>query len=113
MSFPQILEVALGLILIYYTLGAVVSLITQVVMESLQSRGLALERYLKRLVGDKSIDLTNLPQIKALRPVRYVNWWNVFGAGTEEKKVEKIPVATLVDAFFDLSGLTSKGVMNA
>ncbi len=108
MSFPQIFEVVLGLILVYYVLGAVVSTITQIVTESFETRGAALEKYLRKIAGDKTVDLTNLPQIKALRPIRYANWWNVFGAGTEEKRVEKIPASTLVDAFFDLSGLTCK-----
>jgi hypothetical protein len=54
-----------------------------------------------------------MPQIKGLRPIRYANWWNVFGAGTEEKMVEKIPVRTLVDAFFDLTRLTRKQSLNA
>jgi hypothetical protein len=113
MAFPQILEVALGLILIYYVLGAIVSMITQLVNESLETRGVALEKYLKQIAGEKAIDLTSLPQIKALAPIRYTNWWNVFGAATEEKKVEKIPVETLVDAFFDITGLTNQGSLNA
>ncbi len=113
MAFPQILEVALGLVLIYYVLGAIVSMITQLVNKSLETRGVALEKYLKQIAGEKAIDLTSLPQIKALAPIRYANWWNVFGAGTEEKKVEKIPVDTLVDAFFDITGLTSQGSFNA
>lgn len=109
MTLPQILEVAIGLILIYYILGAFVSLLTQIVTESLETRGIALEKYLKMLAGDMAIDLTNLPQIQALRPIRYAHWWNVLGAGTTAKRIEKIPVETLVDAFFDLSGLTSRG----
>jgi hypothetical protein len=113
MSFPQVLEVALGLILIYYVLGAIVSTVTQTVMESLETRGVALEKYLKRIAGGKTVDLTNLPQIKALRPIRYVRWWSIFGGSTEEKKLERIPVETLVDAFFDLSGLTGRGVVSA
>ncbi len=108
MSFPQVAEVLIGLVLVYYVLGVVVSTITQIINESLETRGLALEQYLRQIAGDKVIDLTNLPQIKALRPIRYANWWNVFGAGTEEKRVEKIPASTLVDAFFDLSGLSCK-----
>ncbi len=108
MSFPQVLEVVVGLVLIYYILGAIVSTITQILNESLETRGLALEKYLRKIVGDKTIDLTNLPQIKALRPIRYANWWNVFGAGVEEKRVEKIPCSTLVSAFFDLTGLSCK-----
>ncbi len=113
MAFPQILEVALGLVLIYYVLGAIVSTMTQIVNESLQTRGVALEKYLKQIAGDRAIDLTQLPQIKALQPIRYSNWWNVFGAATEEKKVERIPVDTLVDAFFDISGLSQQGSLNA
>lgn len=113
MSFPQILEVAIDLVLIYYILGAFVSLITQIVMESLETRGVALERYLKLLAGDMAIELTALPQIQVLRPIRYTRWWNVLGASTSDKKIERIPVETLVDAFFDLTGLTSQGSLNA
>jgi hypothetical protein len=108
MSFPQVLEVALGLIFVYYVMGSIVSTISQIIMESLETRGLVLEKYLKQIAGDKFLDLSEMPQIKALRPVRYAKWWNVFGAGTIEKRVEKIPASTLVDAFFDLSGLTGK-----
>jgi hypothetical protein len=113
MSVPQLFEVAIGLILVYYVLGAIVSTITQILNESLETRGAALEKFLLQIAGDKTVDLTNLPQIKALRPIRYANWWNVFGAGTEEKKVEKIPTGTLVDAFFDVTGLTNKQGLNA
>jgi len=109
MSFPQILEVAIGLIFVYYVMGSIVSTISQMIMESLETRGVALEKYLKMIVGEKYLgDLTNMPQIQSLRPIRFARWWNVFGAGTIEKRVEKIPAATLVDAFFDLSGLTGK-----
>lgn len=108
MSFPQILEVGIGLIFVYYVMGSIVSTICQIIMESLGTRGLALEKYLKQIAGDNFIDLSEMPQIKALRPVRYANWWNVFGAGTIEKRVEKIPASTLVDAFFDITGLTGK-----
>jgi hypothetical protein len=106
MSIPQILEVAVGLIVVYYVLGSIVSLITQMINESLETRGVTLERYLKRIAGDKVIDLTTLPQMKALRPIRFKSWLSVFGAVTEPKKLEKIPVATLVDAYFDMVGLT-------
>jgi len=109
MSFPQILEVAIGLVFVYYVMGSIVSTISQIIMESLETRGLALEKYLKLIVGEKNLsDLTNMPQIKSLRPIRYASWWNVFGSGTVEKRVEKIPASTLVDAFFDLTGLTGK-----
>ena len=113
MSLPQVLEVVIGLVLIYYILGAIVSTFTKMLTELLETRGVALEKYLRQIAGDRSFELTNLPQIRALRPIRYANWWNVFGAGTEAKKVEKIPVSTLVDAFFDLSGLTNKDKLSA
>ncbi|HEX2696073.1 MAG TPA: hypothetical protein VHM28_00090, partial [Anaerolineales bacterium] len=93
-------------------MGSIVSMVSQVIMESVETRGLALEKYLKKIAGDKTVDLTNLPQIKALRPIRYANWWSVFGS-REEKKVEKIPAATLVDGFFDLAGLTGQKDLNA
>jgi hypothetical protein len=113
MSIPQILEVAVGLIVIYYILGSIVSLVTQWINESLESRGKALQQYLVKIVGDKKIeDLKNLPQLQALRPIRYKGFLSVFGSATEPKMVEKIPVATLVDAFFDLSGLTAKKEMD-
>ena len=108
MSIPQILEVAIGLIVIYYVLGSLVSLVTQWINEALETRGAALEHYLKKIAGEKVMDLTHLPQMKALRPIRYKNWLSVFGAGTEPKKLEKVPVSTLVDAYFDLIGLTGK-----
>lgn len=113
MSFPQILEVAIGLVLVYYTLGLVVSTITKIVLESLETRGAALEKYLLQIAGDKTVDLTNLPQIQALRPIRYKNWWSVFGSSTAAKKVEKIPAPVLVNAFFDIAGLTDKQDLNA
>ena len=113
MSIPQVLEVAVGLILIYYLLGSVVSLVTQWINESLESRGKALQQYLVKIVGDKKIeDLKNLPQIQALRPIRYKGFLSVFGSVTEPKMIEKIPVATLVDSFFDIAGLTSKKEMS-
>lgn len=113
MSIPQILEVAVGLIVVYYALGSIVSLITQWINETLESRGKALEQYLIKLVGEHKDnkylkDLTNLPQLQALRPIRYKGFFSIFSSVTEPKKIEKIPVATLVDAYFDIVGLTSK-----
>ncbi len=109
MSISQALDVAVGLIVVYYLLGSLVSLVTQWINEALETRGKALEQYLIKIVGDKKIgDLIQLPQIQALRPIRYKGFFSVFSSVTEPKKIEKIPVATLVDAFFDLAGLTAK-----
>ncbi|MBK8822821.1 MAG: hypothetical protein IPN58_09510 [Anaerolineales bacterium] len=113
MSISQALDVAVGLIVVYYLLGSVVSIVTQWINESLESRGKALEQYLIKIVGDKRIgDLLSLPQMQALRPIRYKDFFSVFASVTEPKRIEKIPVATLVDAFFDLSGLTTKKEMD-
>lgn len=113
MSISQALDVAVGLIVVYYLLGSVVSIVTQWINESLESRGKALEQYLIKIVGDKKIgDLLSLPQMQALRPIRYKDFFSVFASVTEPKRIEKIPVATLVDAFFDLSGLTTKKEMD-
>ena len=46
--------------------------------------------------------------MQALRPIRYKGFLSVFGSVTEPKMIEKIPVATLVDSFFDIAGLTAK-----
>ncbi len=105
MSLSQVLETALGLALIYYLLGLVVSWISKIVMDILETRGRALEGYLKRIVGGKSLgQLISMPQIRSLAPLRYKGWLGVFTPGHKlvEKKVEKIPVSNLLDAFFDL-----------
>ena len=113
MSISQALDVAVGLIVVYYLLGSVVSIVTQWINEALETRVKALEQYLIRIVGDKKIgELIKTPQLQALRPIRYKNFLSVFRSATEPKKLEKIPVSTLVDAFFDLSGLTAKKEMD-
>jgi hypothetical protein len=109
MTIPQVLEVAIGLILVYYILGSMVSLITQWINESLETRGVALKRYLIKIAGDKRVeDLLSLPQLQSLRPIRYKSFLSVFQSKTEPKMLEKVPVATLVDAYFDLAGLTAE-----
>lgn len=114
MSIPQILEVAIGLIFVYYIMGSIVSLVTQWINESLETRAVALKRYLIKIVGDKKVeDLVNLPQMKALQPIRYKGALSVFGSATEPKMIEKIPVATLVDAYFDIAGITANKDLNA
>jgi len=108
MSFSQALEVAIGLIFIYYVLGSIVSLITQWINEGLDTRGNSLERHLKKIVGDKHVgEFVKLPQLQALRPIRYKNWFSVFTSATEPKKLEKVPASTLVDSYFDFVGLTA------
>lgn len=112
MTVSQVLEVALGLIFVYYALGSIVSFITRLILESAETRGAALEHHLRRIAGYKTVELVNLPQLKALQPIRYKNWLGVFGSKTEPKKLEKVPVSTLVDAFFDMTGLTGRPAIN-
>ena len=114
MSFSQALEVVVGLIFVYYVLGSIVSLITQWINEAFETRGNSLEKHLKRIVSDKQIgDFVKLPQIESLRPIRYKNIFSFITSSTEPKKVEKIPVATLVDSYFDFVGLTATKEVNA
>ena len=105
MSISQVLEVALGLALVYYLMGLLVSWMSKFVMDLFETRGRTLEGYLKRIVGGKSLgQLVSMPQIRSLAPVRSQDWTGVFSRNFKlvEKKVEKIPVENLVDAFFDL-----------
>lgn len=108
MSYSQALEVAVGLVLVYYVLGSIVSLITQWINEAFETRGKSLERHLIKIVGDKKIgDFVKLPQLEALRPIRYKGISSVLTSATEPKMIEKIPVSTLVDSYFDFVGLSA------
>jgi hypothetical protein len=125
MSYSQVLEVAIGLVLVYYLLGSIVSWTTKMIIDMQETRGQVLEDYLKKTVGKKTIEdlktgqkrdvniLADQFQIKALQPIRYKSPLSVFGAVTVPKMVEKIPVATLVDAFFDVTGLTGRPDVDA
>jgi len=111
MNVSQVLEVAIGLTLVYYLLGSIVSWATRTLLEAQETRGKSLEEYLKKIAGPKTVDLTSLPQMKALQPIRYTNGINMLlGRPPQPKMIEKVPVPTLVDAFFDLSGLTGSQV---
>jgi len=114
MSFSQALEVVIGLVFIYYVLGSIVSLVTQWINEAFETRARSLEKHLMRIVGDKQVgDFVKLPQIESLRPIRYKNMFSFITSATEPKKVEKIPVSTLVDSYFDFVGLTATKEVNA
>lgn len=108
MSISQALEVVIGLIFVYYVLGSIVSLITQWINEAFETRGKSLERHLMKIVGDKHVgDFVKLPQLQALRPIRYKGLLGFVTSATEPKKLEKIPASTLVDSYFDFVGLTA------
>ncbi len=117
MTISQTLEVVIGLIFVYYVMGSIVSLITGWINESLETRGVSLERYLVKIVGahrdNKYLnEFISLPQLQALQPIRYKHWWSVITADTKPKKIEKIPVSVLVDTYFDVVGLTANRDLN-
>jgi hypothetical protein len=90
----------------------VVSLVTQWINEFFETRAVALEKYLVKIVGEHPEgkylkDFLALPQLQALRPIRYKNIFSVITSTTVPKRVEKIPASTLVDSFFDVMGLTA------
>ncbi len=108
MSISQVLEVALGMALVYYLMGLIVSWISEFVLDIFETQGRALEGYLKRIVGNKSLgQLISMPQIRSQAPMRSQGWLGMFSKNFKivEKKVEKIPVTNLLDAFFDLTQL--------
>jgi hypothetical protein len=108
MSISQALEVVIGLIFVYYVLGSIVSLITQWINEAFETRGKSLERHLMKIVGDKQVgDFVKLPQLQALRPIRYKGLLGFLTSATEPKKLEKIPTGALVESYFDFVGLTA------
>jgi hypothetical protein len=108
MSISQALEVVIGLIFVYYVLGSIVSLITQWINEVFETRGKSLERHLMKIVGDKHVgDFVKLPQLQALRPIRYKGALGFLTSATEPKKLEKIPTGSLVESYFDFVGLTA------
>ena len=108
MSISQALEVVIGLIFVYYVLGSIVSLMTQWINEGFETRGKSLERHLMKIVGDKHVgDFVKLPQLKALRPIRYKGALGFLTSATEPKMLEKIPTSALVESYFDFVGLTA------
>lgn len=108
MSISQALEVVIGLIFVYYVLGSIVSLMTQWINEAFETRGKSLERHLMKIVGDRHVgDFVKLPQLQALRPIRYKGALGFLTSATEPKKLEKIPTSALVESYFDFVGLTA------
>lgn len=107
-TFQEILDFGLPIVLVYFVLSIVSSTLSQIVMDTLEIRGKTLERYLTLIAGDHADDLLRLPQLRALQPIKFKSWLSIFGARTEPKKLENIPVPVLVDAFFSILGLGNK-----
>ena len=109
MSISQVLDVAIGLALVYYVLGLVVSFVSGRILETFETRGRDLEIYLKKIVGEARLgDLLAEPQIKALAPVKYAGWRGALRGDVIAKKVQNVPVSNLVDAMFEMHGLVEQ-----
>jgi hypothetical protein len=115
-SLSQVVSVALSLAIIYYILGMLVSLITKLVLEFLETRGKSMESFLKlNLIGlteagkQLTIErLRDMPQLSTLKPVRYAKKGLGFFTGETEivNLLERVPAKNLVDALFDIAGTT-------
>lgn len=103
-TFQEIIDYGLPLVLVYFVLSVFSSTMSQILMDTLEIRGKTLERYLMLIAGENAGVLLNLPQIRALQPIKFKSWFSIFGARTEPKKLENIPVPVLVDAFFGMLG---------
>lgn len=117
-SVSQVLSVGLALAVVYYVLGLIVSAVTRYILEVFNTRGKALEGFLKtHLIGvvEKGKPLTleklkNMPQISSLKPVRYDGLLGLLLGRTKIiEYVERIPPKNLVDALFDLEGTNQMG----
>ena len=104
-TFQEILDYGLPLVFVYFVLSLISSTLSQILMDTFEVRGKTLERFLILIAGENAGDLLGLPQIRALQPIKFKSWFSIFGAQTEPKKLENIPIPVLVDAFFSLMGL--------
>ena len=100
MSVSTILEICIGLVLIYYILGLIVSVVTSWFTKGLQIRANDLEDYLKDLFHNeaKLNDIMDYPLITALKPIRLTPIVGLITGRTTEYKTEKIPPATFLQA---------------
>jgi hypothetical protein len=113
-SISQIVGVVLALAVVYYILGLVVSGVTKWLLEVMETRGKIFEDFLKKNLLEAAEDakkgtlekIKKMPQVNALRPVRYkYGGLGIFVGKTElSNYVERISPRSLVDALFDLEG---------
>lgn len=102
MSVSTILEIGLGLILIYYVLGLMVSAVTSWITKGFEIRANQLEKYLADLMQDedKLSEVLQNPLITVLKPIGLVPILGFFTGKTTEYKTGKIPAATFIHSFF-------------
>jgi hypothetical protein len=101
MNVSAILEVCIGLVLVYYILAVMVSAVTSGVTTVLQIRAKNLKGYLDDVFQDpeKVKKVMEHPLISMLRPVRLVPIIGLLTGETRVYNTEKIPTATFFQAF--------------
>lgn len=111
MTFSAVLEVGLGLTLVYYVLGLIVSWITSDIAKWTELRAEDLEEGLRDLLADSGRleELMEHPWIKNLRPRRL----RLLRGGTKTYRVERIPASTFTLALFDVLVPSKKGLDRA
>ncbi len=106
MSLTNILQVAIGLMLIYYALGLIVNILATIAKNAFDMRAEALEGVLKKFLETDNAkklfdDFQKHPAIKSLIPV--MNKFPQFiNRGDKKRKVEKIPSDTFALALLDV-----------
>jgi hypothetical protein len=105
MSVSTILEICIGLVLLYYILGVMVSAITSWITMGFQIRANDLESYFKKLFQSESKlkDVLAHPLVTSLQPIRLTPIVGLLTGKTKEYKTEKIPAATFLQAFIGQS----------
>ncbi len=102
MSVSAILEIAIGLVLIYYVLGLMVSAVTSWITKGFEIRANQLEKYLANLLQDEDrlAEILQNPLVTVLKPIGLVPVIGFFTGKTTEYKAGKIPAATFIQSLF-------------
>jgi hypothetical protein len=100
MDLSTIIEVALGLVLLYYVLSLIVSSMTSEISKWTQMRAKDLELVLRERFRDpETFDkFMNHPLVKNLQPMRL----KPIGTGIMDSPVDKIPAHTFSTTLFDI-----------
>lgn len=100
MTFSAVLEVGLGLILVYYVLSLIVSHITSWIAKWMGYRWKDLEAGLKGLITNEDLlaAFKDHEWIKNLKPKQL----NILGKITDERKLEDLPASTFALTLFDV-----------
>ncbi len=110
MSFPIIIEIAIGLAVVYYIVGLIVSFFVAQTKTALEMKGKDLYKVLKDSLGTQLGAVLDEDIIKGLAPYRYSLLTNWVRQGRNEtiKYVEDMPTPTLasqiLNKYRELSG---------